>query len=604
MARRYRMVPLSWSTSRIRLWRAASNTEMSRGVLISIVVCGALLAVISINPAPDSMALAALADGSRFAGGPMAAPALMVLLALATFVSEDAACVAAGMLVGRGQLGFAAAVAGCGAGIFVGDLGLFLAGRIIGRPIVERWPLSRVVSPARLAASTAWLEADGARVILASRFIPGTRLVTYVAAGVLGVHTAAFVRAFATAAALWTPLLVGAAAATTASSMMTSHPDAAGSVGLLVLFLAAPHASRLLVTHQGRRRALAVWRRARRWEFWPPWVFYPPVLGWIALLMARYRSLTVFTAANPGIPAAGFVGESKSDILRALVTGGAPVAPFALLSAQASRDDRAARASSFAARHGLPLVIKPDQGQRGTGVRILRSYEAVAAAAAALQTDAIVQAYVSGVEFGVFYARRLHESSGRIVSLTRKHLPTVVGDGRRTLEQLILDDDRAVALWRTYSAANAERLQAVVPQDAAVPLCEVGSHCRGAVFLDAHQTITSALEAATERASSAIPGFFFGRFDVRSPSLDDLRAGHFTVLELNGVTSEPTHIYDPAHGLLAAYRALAASWTLAFAIGAEQAAAGARVWRVRELAGLVIGYRRFARAAVAVTTQP
>lgn len=99
-----------------------------------------------------------------------------------------------------------------------------------------------------------------------------------------------------------------------------------------------------------------------------------------------------------------------------------------------------------------------------------------------------------------------------------------------------------------------------------------------------------------------MPGFYFGRFDLRSASVDDLRAGRFTIIELNGVTSEPTHIYDPGCSVLAAYRTLAASWSLAFAIGAEQAAAGARVWRLRELATLVFGYRRFARASIAVTS--
>ena len=116
------------------------------------------------------------------------------------------------------------------------------------------------------------------------------------------------------------------------------------------------------------------------------------------------------------------------------------------------------------------------------------------------------------------------------------------------------------------------------------------------MFTDAHGLVTPALVTAVDRASQAMPGFYFGRFDLRSASVDDLRAGRFTIIELNGVTSEPTHIYDPGCSVLAA------SWSLAFAIGAEQAAAGARVWRLRELATLVFGYRRFARASIAVTS--
>ena len=52
-----------------------------------------------------------------------------------------------------------------------------------------------------------------------------------------------------------------------------------------------------------------------RWEFRPPYLFYPPVVAYIAYLGNRFRSWTLFTAANPAIPAGGFVGESKYQIL-------------------------------------------------------------------------------------------------------------------------------------------------------------------------------------------------------------------------------------------------------------------------------------------------
>src|SRR5262245_57852219 len=77
-----------------------------------------------------------------------------------------------------------------------------------------------------------------------------------------------------------------------------------------VVFQFAP----MLLTRRGRRLLLSSWRRLTRWEFWPPWVFYPPLCLYVACLMIKYRSLTVFTAANPAIAAGGFVGESKFAI--------------------------------------------------------------------------------------------------------------------------------------------------------------------------------------------------------------------------------------------------------------------------------------------------
>ena len=71
-----------------------------------------------------------------------------------------------------------------------------------------------------------------------------------------------------------------------------------------------------------RRLLLATWLRISRWEYWPPWLTYLPVVGYVMWLALRHRSLTLFTAANPAMPAGGFVGESKFEILRGLAPSG------------------------------------------------------------------------------------------------------------------------------------------------------------------------------------------------------------------------------------------------------------------------------------------
>jgi hypothetical protein len=76
-----------------------------------------------------------------------------------------------------------------------------------------------------------------------------------------------------------------------------------------------------------------------------------------------------------------------------------------------------------------------------------------------------------------------------------------------------------------------------------------------------------------------------------------MRQGRFSILELNGVTSEPTHIYDPACSLIEAWRTLARTWQLAFEIGRDEASRGARVWSLRELIALAISHRQFARTS-------
>src|SRR4030095_16472696 len=97
-------------------------------------------------------------------------------------------------------------------GIFAADLLLCAVGRTFGRAALAHTPLRGWIDPAALARGAAWLERNGPTVILLSRFAPGTRLPTYVAAGALRTRTAAFALYFGLACALWTPALVGLSA--------------------------------------------------------------------------------------------------------------------------------------------------------------------------------------------------------------------------------------------------------------------------------------------------------------------------------------------------------------------------------------------------------
>jgi pimeloyl-ACP methyl ester carboxylesterase len=345
-----------------------------------------------------------------------------------------------------------------------------------------------------------------------------------------------------------------------------------------VLGVAAVHAA---VSYRRRRLLFSSWRRLTRWEYWPMWAVYPPVILWIAWLAIKHRGLTTFTAVNPAMPSGGVVGESKFAILRGLGAS-AWIARSGLIPGALPLATRLAAADAFMTAHGLslPIVLKPDQGERGRGVLVARCRGDLEAYLDAVSADTVIQEYVPGVEFGVFYARRPGESRGTVVSITEKRLPVVVADGCRTVERLILDHPRAVCMARFHLAQQSARLELVPTAGTPVRLGDCGSHCRGAEFLDGHRYAGPALEMAVEAVSRRYEGFHFGRFDVRAASADAFVRGEFTVIELNGVTSEPTHIYDPGVSLVEAYRALFQQWSLAFEIGAANARQGAAVTSV------------------------
>jgi membrane protein DedA with SNARE-associated domain len=520
---------------------------------------------------------------------------VLVVSALSTFVSEDLTCAAVGALVGQGRLGFVPGTLACFAGIFVGDLLLFLAGRYLGAWALARAPLRWFLDPERVAQCGAWLERRGPLVIFLTRFLPGTRLPTYFASGALGTRLGRFVPWFALAALIWTPLLVGLAAGVGGvleQRLVFLREHALGLVGatLAVVALALTLARRL-ATSRGRGLLRSSWRRTFRFEYWPAWALYAPIAVHIAWLALRHGGLRTCTAVNPAFPLGGLVGESKGAILRGLSASGR-VPPTATIPAEMMLADRRAALQAFQASHGLsfPLVLKPDVGERGCGVVVARSRAEAERVLADEPGPLLVQAFVPGLEFGLFYARHPDETSGRILSLTEKHLPSVTGDGRCTLEELLLADPGTLGMARFHFAAQALRLAWTPAAGERVPLGDLGTHCRGATFLDGAHLRTPALELALEHVSSTLPGFHFGRYDVRAESPEALAAGHFQVLELNGLTSESAHIYDPRHTLLEAWRDLGRQWTLAFEIGAANVHSGARVAPWREILHALHGH--------------
>lgn len=518
----------------------------------------------------------------------------LVALAAATLLSEDLACVAAGAAVAAGTLGFVPAASACFVGIVIGDLLLFAAGRLgrswLHRPFVRAW-----LPTEALERAGRWFHRRGPVLIVASRFMPGTRLPVYVAAGAFNLPVGRVVTWFIIACAVWTPLLVGAAAFL---GNTARHSALGGSSPLVVVLAAlagcvAVHLLASACTWRGRRLLLSRWRRFSRWEFWPMWALYAPVAVYALWLGLRHRGLTLPTAVNPGMGhGSGLVGESKSEILRNLSAAGPAIARWTLIP-PGSPEQRKSQALDFMAAEHLdfPLVIKPDVGQRGAGVSIVRTADALDAALKEPPDAVIAQAYVPGVEFGVFYVRFPSEPAGRIFAITDKRMVTVRGDGRSTLERLILADDRAVCLAPMFLRKFLARLDEIPAEDEVVALSELGTHCRGALFLDGRELLTPALHQQIEEIGRTFEGFYFGRYDVRAESAEAFQRGEFKVIELNGLTSEATSIYDPKHSLWHGWRTLCRQWQLAFAIAAENRARGARPLTCRETLSLVLSRR-------------
>lgn len=529
--------------------------------------------------------------------------AAWVAIILATFVSEDLTCIAAGLIAASGQLPAFDAIGAAGLGIFLGDLGLYAAGKWIGRPALRRAPISWFVHDDDVRVSSDWFVHRGPIVILLGRFVPGSRLPTYFAAGMLQTGFWRFTLYAALAVAIWAPLLGGGAMLLGREVLPLIELYELWLLPALVALVALVYlAFKFIIpafTWRGRRMIVSRWRRMTRWEFWPAWIFYTPVLLNYFRLALRYRSWSVFTAVNPCMPAGGFIGESKSEILDGIEGHEEFITRTHCLEAALPPQQRIDAALDFMEQEQLdyPVVLKPDAGQRGSGVAVVRSNDELEAYLKVIRVDCVIQEHAEGEEFGLFYYRFPDEPRGRLFSITTKAFPEVVGDGVTTLERLILFDERAVCLARLHLDAQAHRLWDVPAKGERVRLVEIGNHSRGSIFYDGSDLITPELEATVDRISQDLPGFFFGRYDVIAASTEDLRAGrNFKIIELNGGTSEATSIYDPANRLSEAYRVLFEQWGLLFEIARRNAERGAETVGLVALLKSLALYRREQRS--------
>jgi pimeloyl-ACP methyl ester carboxylesterase len=339
-------------------------------------------------------------------------------------------------------------------------------------------------------------------------------------------------------------------------------------------------------TPRSRGHLRGRWLRLRRWEYWPAWALYAPLVPPLMQRARQHGGLRVATCVNPAIPLGGLVGESKSEILAAMA--GVPEVARWIRVDSGELPERRRVVELFAAEldSPWPLVLKPDRGERGAGVRIVRTAAAVGEVLSGISIPVIAQEYIAGVEYGVFWYRIPGENGGHVFSVSHKEPVTVQGDGIRTFEQLILANDRLLPVLDHQLDIHAARLGDVPAAGETVVVTELGTHSLGATFLDSMHLRTPELEAAIEEMMAPVADLDFGRFDIRSPSEADFSAGRgLRVLELNGLSAEAAHAYDPANGVAVARDILLEQWTLALRIGDLRAQSGVRkagwweIWR-------------------------
>ena len=317
------------------------------------------------------------------------------------------------------------------------------------------------------------------------------------------------------------------------------------------------------------------WIKWTRFEFWPYWVFYFPFLFYGIFLAIKARSFTYFTAVNPGMNAGGLVGEGKMNMLGKIDTKYLPKTVLI----KKNEDSLLALNSFIESGISFPCIIKPNSSERGIGVEQLHSETDLVNYLTTRAGDFLVQEFIDfEVELGVLYHRFPNGKDG-ITSVVQKEFLSITGDGSSTLLQLIKENVRARFRMEYLIEKFKNRLYFVLPIGEKMILEPIGNHNRGTAFLNANYLINKKLIEVFREISTPMDGFCYGRFDLKVKSIADLyKSENIRIVEVNGVESEPAHIYDPAMSIWKAYRDVGKHMKLIYQISEANSKRGVAVY--------------------------
>ena len=303
--------------------------------------------------------------------------------------------------------------------------------------------------------------------------------------------------------------------------------------------------------------------RLKHFEFWNTHIFHLPVYLYWLYLSLKARSPFFFSAANPGIENGGLMGESKFEILKKTDSRFIPKTIFF----KDIPDLETTLGKTYEANIRFPFVVKPDIGQGGWLIDLIRDEKDLINFLLRIKIPFMIQEYVDlPVELGILYYRFPGEKKGVISSVATKDMLFVTGDGRRSVLELMKSNRRASRQLTRLMKSTRVDLHRIPDIGEKISLSFVGNHSYGTAFRNANHLIDEPLTKQFDSLCNDIAGFYFGRFDIRCESVSALKEGRFSILELNGVGSEPLHIFDPSEKLMNAYRCEFRHWKIIYKI--------------------------------------
>lgn len=325
-------------------------------------------------------------------------------------------------------------------------------------------------------------------------------------------------------------------------------------------------------------------------EYWPSWIIYTPVvLAWIRHAI-KLKSPLYFTVVNPTIETSGFIGESKQSIYNQIPKAYYPKTVFI------KKDENPLLAiNTITKTINFPLIVKPDIGDRGFKIKICHTPHALEDYLKQCNFNVIVQEYITyAKEYAIFYYKN---PTGKISSICEKKQLTIIGNGKDTIAKLINKNDRAFLQIKRLKQEFSTIWHNILDNNEELILEPIGNHSRGSEFINRNNLIDTELTVAFNTLSQHIKQMNYVRFDIKCKSLEDLKnLKHFSIIEINGVTAEPAHIYDKNIPFIFALKDLLNHWQVLFEISKRKILSGATPMPLNDFVNHVISYLKYKRS--------
>ncbi len=311
----------------------------------------------------------------------------------------------------------------------------------------------------------------------------------------------------------------------------------------------------------------------------------------------RARRLIFFSVVNPVIETGGLFGESKINILNRIPEKFLPITVFI---PKHEKELAAILKKLKLAGIVFPLIAKPDIGERGFLVEILKTENELAHYINRIKANFIIQELIMlPTELSVLYYRMPSEKKGKITSICIKKNLSVIGDGTSNIETLMSIKPRAILQLERFKKNHPELLKNIPTKGQEVEIEPIGNHSRGTTFLNGNDFIDKELTHVFDEVCFQMEDIFYGRFDLKCESIEGIKEGKgFKVMEFNGVGSEPAHIYDPEYPKIKAYKDLYQHCKILYKISVEQMNKGVKAMSIKEIVQSYKVYKNYLKNAM------